>query len=69
MKKYAYYYPDEDNKPYLEIVTEQEIIDTYFYPFWLPAMVKKFGSNSELITIENCIEDWKTVHGSVEYNE
>jgi hypothetical protein len=69
MKKYSYYSPDEDYNPHLEIVSEKEIIETYFYPYWLPEMIKKFGANSELINIENCIEEWQIVHWAEEYHE
>jgi len=43
------------------VVTEQQIIDTYF-PFWKRKMIQKYGEDSTLINTDNCIEDWCITH-------
>ncbi|MCX6783271.1 MAG: hypothetical protein NTZ20_04795 [Candidatus Levybacteria bacterium] len=53
-KIYLYNEQGEDNP--LEITDEQIIND--YYPYWESRMIKKFGEGHELITRENCIEDW-----------
>ena len=57
-KSYLY---NEQDEPLPVEITEEEIIAEYF-PYWKTAMVKKFGEGHELITHENCIEDWVVVH-------
>jgi hypothetical protein len=41
--------------------TEQQILDEY-WGLWNVRMVAKFGESHELITKENCIEDWVVVN-------
>ena len=41
--------------------TEDDIINEY-WDFWYTDMVKKFGKEHELITEQNCIDDWVTIH-------
>lgn len=41
--------------------TREDVLDEYWVP-WNHAMVKKFGPGHELITEDNCIEDWKAVN-------
>lgn len=57
MKKYSFVTPDENFDAIVEVLTEEEILERY-WEFWRGKMVKKFGENSELITKENCIDDW-----------
>lgn len=41
--------------------TEQQILDDY-WDHWNARMIAKFGEGHELITKENCIEDWVAVN-------
>jgi hypothetical protein len=43
------------------IITTPQIISEY-WNFWYNKMVQKYGENSDLITEENCIQDWVCVH-------
>jgi len=58
MTTYAYYELDVEEPI---IITKDEILEQY-YDLWKFLMIKKFGEASELITEENCIEDWLTIH-------
>lgn len=49
------YCPEEPE--YLREWTEDEILEEY-WGWWSEKMVKKYGYGHELITKENCIEDW-----------
>jgi len=40
-------------------MTEEEILADH-YDFWKGRMIKKYGPDSELITEDNCIQDWAT---------
>lgn len=42
-------------------ITDQQILYEY-WNFWSERMIKKFGDDSELITHDNCIDDWIVVH-------
>lgn len=42
-------------------ITEEGIIDLY-WKFWSGKMVKKYGEGHELITKENCIDDFLMVN-------
>ena len=71
MKTYCYDERTEINGIEEDVVvecTEKEILDEY-WDFWHTAMVKKFGKGHELITEQNCIEDWVVVHWAWEKNE
>ena len=63
MKVYQYYeyQPDSDKKEILVEITEDEILESY-WNYWNEKMVKKFGYGHELITKENCIEDFIVIH-------
>ena len=61
MKKFKY--QDQEGE---HIITEDEII-TQYYPYWCNQM-KKVGKGNE-ISIENCIEDFLTIHWAWEINE
>jgi hypothetical protein len=41
--------------------TEQQILEDY-WDYWNARMVAKFGEGHELITKENCIDDWIAVN-------
>ena len=57
-KKYLYNCPSSLIP--MEINSEQILKE--YYPYWEKRMVNKFGRGHELITEENCIEDWCVVH-------
>ena len=40
---------------------EDQIIEEY-WSYWSSRMEEKFGKDHELITRENCIEDWANLH-------
>lgn len=63
MKHYAYNEPGGERGEILELVvkTEEEILGSE-WESWCEKMVSRYGPNSELITKENCIEDWVTTH-------
>lgn len=42
-------------------VTEEDIINLY-WAFWSGKMIKKYGEGHELITKENCIQDFLVVN-------
>ena len=52
-----------------EVFTEDDIIFGGYYEYWKGRMQNKYGSNSELITKENCIEDWIVIHWATEIKE
>lgn len=54
MKTYCYYEQDCEG---VLLITEQEIIDKY-WDYWYKKMVKKYGVDNELITLDTCILDW-----------
>lgn len=64
MKKYGYHEPTENGDAFI-IKTEQEILEL-FWGFWKSKMERKYGKGHVLITEENCIEDWVTVHWAEE---
>ena len=58
----VYSYADMDGIHYL---TFSDIMEEY-YPYWSRKMLEK-GGLAPLITIHNCIDDWRTVHWA-QYN-
>lgn len=70
MKRYTWQEPhfDEDLNylgPITIIWSEQQILESY-WNWWKNAMIAKYGEGHELITEENCIEDFVVVHWAVE---
>lgn len=65
MKTYRYVELGTEEEPYFITMSEQEIIDTY-WSYWLAAMMRAFPDGSELITRENCIDDYVAVHWATE---
>ena len=67
MTKYKICYPvyqditDDVYEDIEETYTEDRIIEEY-WPSWENNMTKKYGVGHELITKENCIEDWAVVN-------
>jgi hypothetical protein len=58
MRVYCY---DEPSVDQVQEITEGEILKE-FWPWWYQKMVDKYGEGHELITEQNCIEDWCTIH-------
>ena len=65
MTTYSFIEPDSKGEPVEIIYNEAEILFEY-WPYWKEQMVKKYGDNHELITEENCIQDWVTVNWATE---
>ena len=66
MKTYCYHeYSEETNYNIVIEKTEQEVLDD-FWNYWYAKMITKYGEGDELITKENCIHDWCTMHGAWE---
>ena len=63
MKLYEIAYPDEHNNDVVEILTEEEILATY-WNYWSVKM-KEIGREAEA-TRERCIEDWCVIHWASE---
>ena len=61
VKLYFYNEPDGDDGSVVMCMTREEIIISY-WDYWLAKMVEKHGEGHELITEENCIHDWMTMH-------
>ena len=60
---------DEDWMPDLiEKITDQEIL-ALTWNIWKEQMIKKYGADSELITEENCIQDWVTTNWAWEWKD
>ena len=65
MKLYEIAYPDEAGNDIVEVLTEDEIIASY-WEYWKGRM-ESVGRH-DLITRERCIEDWVTIHWAAEVN-
>jgi len=63
MRLFEIAYPDENNNDIVEILTEEEVLKSY-YDYWCSRM-KEIGKESE-ISIDSCIEDWKIIHWALE---
>lgn len=65
MRKFAYNEPLFEDGALVDnevvILTEKEILERY-WSFWEKKMVEKYGTGHELITKENCLDDWVTVN-------
>lgn len=68
MKFYSYIEPDEECGHKINIVSEKEIIETY-WPSWLTRMEEVFGKGHPNITHEHCIDDFVMVHWANEYEK
>ena len=65
MKLYEIAYPDENDNDIVEVLTEDEIIASY-WEYWSGKM-KEIGREAEA-TRERCIDDWCVIHWAVEVN-
>lgn len=60
MKTYQFYEFDGE-EGFLTEMNEDEILD-YYWNYWNEKMLKKYGHGHELITPQNCIEDFCIIH-------
>jgi hypothetical protein len=60
MKSYQTCYPNSEGDPIYETLTEDQIID-YYWEYWSGQM-RKVGRSEDMITRENCIEDFVIIH-------
>ena len=65
MKTYCYVEPVDETGVQEVCVTEKEILSEY-WDWWYAKMITKYGEDHELITEQNCIEDWATTHWATE---
>lgn len=67
MRTFEYIEPGgERGETYEKItITDEEILAIY-WNHWKSLMVSKFGPDHELITKENCIDDFVVVHWAYE---
>lgn len=61
VKLYYYNEPDGEDANVVMCMTREEILIEY-WDYWLSKMIEKYGEGHELITEENCIRDWTTMH-------
>ena len=61
MKIYYYNEPDGEASNVVVRMTREDILVEY-WDYWLEKMTQKYGEGHELITEENCIEDWVVTH-------
>lgn len=66
MKYWTIIYPGEHGQHVQETFSEDQIIASYF-EYWKSKMIKV--NKQDLITFENCIEDWKIIHWACETDE
>lgn len=59
MKYYCHVYPDENDIPVYDILSEQEILDIYFY-WWALRMYTV--NRQDQISLEDCIMDFVVIH-------
>ena len=68
MRKFVYDEPGEESgSSVTTVVTEDQIIND-FWEEWKAKIIKIYGSDTDLLTRQNCIEDWCEIHGAWEYD-
>jgi hypothetical protein len=60
--------PNSYNNPSMIRLTRGQILEKY-WPYWKGEMEKKFGPGHELITTENCLDDYIVGHFAAEVKE
>ena len=60
MRSWQLCYPNSEGDPIYEIMTDDQIID-YYWDYWSSQM-RKVGRPENMITRENCIEDFVIIH-------
>lgn len=70
MKTYCYLTTGGERGETLETVTitDKEILEDY-WDHWYAGMITKYGEGDELITEENCIDDWCVIHRAIEVKD
>ena len=73
MKYYTWIEPNfDESENYLGAITmvwsEEQILESY-WPWWHKAMIAKYGEGHELITEDNCIQDFVVCHWAVEVKD
>jgi hypothetical protein len=58
-RAWAYIEPGPNNEPVRVVVSEDELRQT-FWPWWQERMIRAGKEN--LVTFENCVEDFIVVH-------
>jgi hypothetical protein len=58
---YVYEAPDESGETVIFLYRREDIIRDY-WNFYQRKMTSRFGEDHSLITEENCIKDWITIH-------
>ena len=67
-KKYwTIVFPGEHGQHVQETWSEDQILE-YYWQYWYVRMVEK-NQDADLLTTENCIQDWCIGHWAVETNE
>lgn len=61
MKRYSFVELTDEDHPITFTMTEKAILDEY-WPYWEMKMLAKYPAGHELITKENCLEDWIAVN-------
>ena len=56
-QKWTYVEPDENMEPVHVVVSRQDILEDY-WPHWKGLMERKYGKGHELITEDNCVDDF-----------
>jgi len=64
-KLYVYEAPDENGENLIFLLREEDILKDY-WDVWQYRMILKYGPHSDLITEEQCIDDWCLIHGAWE---
>lgn len=63
MRKFTWVEPGETGEPTYKVISDKEILRTY-YPWWSRRMYTL--DRAALVNLENCIEDFCTVHWASE---
>lgn len=66
MKYYTIAYPGEFGQHVQETFSEDQIIQSY-YKYWYSRMVQ--ANRHDMISRENCIDDWIVVHWAMETDQ
>ena len=70
MRHFSYIEQDEEGKPVVVTLSEDEIKE-YYYPYWHTEMCKKYGEQhvSDNYCFSDCLDDWAVTHWAIEVTE
>ena len=68
MRYYSYVEPTEDGGTAICTFSEEAIMNDY-WPYWEMRMIAKYGPGHELITKENCLDDWIVVNWALQVDK